>query len=83
MQLTSERDNIKSDLEQMAGYFERDIKAREVEKKSLEHQIKTLQKELDVSNSNLLEITSKMNQLHSTIRLTANEVKKQYHIKQM
>lgn len=67
----------------MGSYFERDIKAREVEKKSLEHQIKLLQNELDISNSNLLEVTSKMQQLHSTIKLTASEVKKQYSIKQM
>lgn len=61
MQLTSERDNIKSDLEQMAEHFKRDIMAREVEKQSLQHKIASSQKEIETIHLQLVQTTQKLN----------------------
>lgn len=64
MQLSAERDSIRADMEQMAAHFERDIKSREIEKRSLENRFAKVQDELNKSKNNLLETTVKLEALN-------------------
>ncbi|XP_068907121.1 sodium channel and clathrin linker 1-like isoform X2 [Tenebrio molitor] len=54
IQLKSEVDSIKSDIDNMSHYYERDINAREAEKSALKGEIKKLKMELD---ENLLKVS--------------------------
>lgn len=74
MQLAAEKDSLKSDLEQMAAHFERDVKLKECEKRTLEIRITKLQEELKKSNSNLVESVGKLGEQKVKYR----ELKKQY-----
>lgn len=51
-------------MEQMATHFERDIKSREIEKRSLENRFAKVQEELKKSKNNLLETTVKLEELN-------------------
>lgn len=74
MQLAAERDSIKSDIEQMTAHFERDVKLKVCEKRSLEIRITKLQEELGICNSELEETVRKLEEQNMKYK----ELKKQY-----
>lgn len=76
-QLITERDSIKLDLEQMGNYYEQDLKMRELEKKSLETKIKSLQNVLQKSNTSLLDLGHKVNELGQTIEIMESNIQTQ------
>ncbi|XP_060530717.1 sodium channel and clathrin linker 1-like [Cylas formicarius] len=77
IQLISERDCIKGDLEQMAGLYERTLRAKEIEIATLKNKITQLQTELDTNSSQLVNVTEKMSQLNNKIEATEKELRKQ------
>lgn len=79
--MEAENKNIKDDLEQMANMYNRDIKTRESEKIMLENKIGALQNELDISNSNLVQVASKMEEVNSKLVFIETELQKQMHLK--
>ncbi|KAI4463963.1 hypothetical protein MML48_4g00006719 [Holotrichia oblita] len=81
IQLEAENKSIKDDLEQMANMYNRDIKTRESEKVVLENKISALQNDLDVSNSSLVHVATKMEEVNSKLLLIETDLKKQLHLK--
>lgn len=80
--LIAERDNLRDDLEQMANYYQQDVKLKEVEKVTLESKIKTLQQELQKSNINLIHLINKVNKNNETIQYMRNEMQRQIDAKE-
>ncbi|GJQ77354.1 hypothetical protein Trydic_g20764 [Trypoxylus dichotomus] len=81
IQLEAENKSIKDDLEQMANMYNRDIISRETEKVVMENKIGALQKDLDISNSNLVQVASKMEEVNSKLLLIETDLQKQLHLK--
>lgn len=81
IQLEAENKSIRDDLEQMGNMYNRDIKTRESEKIVLENKITALQNDLDVSNSSLVHVASKMEEVNSKLLLIEADLKKQLHLK--
>ncbi|RZC36122.1 sodium channel and clathrin linker 1-like, partial [Asbolus verrucosus] len=76
IQLKSEAENIKQDLDHMAQYYERDIKAREVEKTALKEEIKKLKLALNESNlkaSQKVEVINNLSEKISTMETVFKE----------
>ncbi|KAJ8952045.1 hypothetical protein NQ318_010955, partial [Aromia moschata] len=67
IQLTSERDSIRNDMEQMAGHYERTLKTKEIEKLTLQNKVKQLKLDLDESNVSLFRLTEKLEGVNSQI----------------
>lgn len=79
--MEAENKSIRDDLEQMANMYNRDIKTRESEKIVLENKIAALQNDLDVSNSSLVHVATKMEEVNSKLLLIETDLKKQLHLK--
>ncbi|KYB27921.1 hypothetical protein TcasGA2_TC008020, partial [Tribolium castaneum] len=67
IQLKSEMEDVKNDLDQMSHYYERDINAREAEKTALKNEIKRLKAELEQSFLRVSESTATINDLNEKI----------------
>ncbi|XP_018565268.1 uncharacterized protein PFB0765w-like [Anoplophora glabripennis] len=73
IQLVSEKDAIKNDLEQMASHYERTLKTKEIEKITLQNKIKQLQLNLDDSNGNLVHLTEKLINVNNRLDVMEKE----------
>ncbi|XP_044254488.1 paramyosin-like [Tribolium madens] len=80
IQLKSEMEDIKSDLNQMSHYYERDINAREAEKTALKNEIKRLKTELEESFLKVSESTIAINDLNE--KMSSMEINFKEQIKE-
>lgn len=83
IQLKAEKESIKNDLQQMSGYFERDIKGREAESVILKDEIKKLKIDLLESRSRLSEnadvitkLTKKISEMDRNFKDQIDEAKR-------
>lgn len=83
LQLISEKECIKSDLEQMANCYKNDIKTRETEMQVLKHEIKALKKQLKTSQSSLIQATGKIDKMNSKVKLVYTEFREKLKAKDM
>ncbi|KAG5898615.1 hypothetical protein JTB14_020991 [Gonioctena quinquepunctata] len=60
IQLISEKETMKNDMEQMAGHYERTLKTKEIEKLTLQNKIKQLETSLDDKDLTLKRSNEKM-----------------------
>nr|XP_023016021.1 hyaluronan-mediated motility receptor-like [Leptinotarsa decemlineata] len=61
IQLASEKETIKNDMEQLAGHYERTLKTKEVEKLTLQNKIKQLESYLEEKDLTLKRSNEKLN----------------------
>lgn len=80
--LIGERDNLRDDLDQMANYYQQDVKVKETEKLALESKIKALQQEIQTSNRNLIHLINKVNENNDTIKYMRSEMQRQINAKE-
>lgn len=73
IQLSSEKELLKNDLEQMAQIYERNLKAKEVEMSTLKAKIHRLEGELSDSYTQTNKITERMSKLNEQISKTEKE----------
>lgn len=72
--MLAERDALKNDLDQMANYYQQDVKLKEIEKLTLTSKIKSLQDELQKSNLNIMHLINKLNELNSATEEMKNKM---------
>lgn len=75
LQLLTERDSIKCDMEQMASQFERDVQLKNNEKRNLEMKFTKLQEEFKKSNFDLVKTSDKLEALHKKYKDLQKEYK--------
>lgn len=75
LQMNSEKESIQMDLDQMVQTFERDRKTLENSKDNVEKKIKSLQRELKISNQYVDEYVEQIKELNAKIESMKNETK--------
>lgn len=73
IQLSSQVECIKHDMDQMAGQYERHIKGKDIEKGTFESRVRQIQQLLEESNGNLTEMSEKVVSLTREIEELKNE----------
>lgn len=82
LQISTERDNLQENIDQMAREYEFDIKNRELEKISSQRKVKQLQDELGQSNISLVQFAQNVQNINEKIYDVDKDVRVQYELKQ-
>lgn len=77
IQLASEKEIMKNDLDQMANIYDRNLKAKEIEICTLQSKISRLDMELNDSYAQVNQVTEKMSKVYEEITKTEKEFKDQ------
>ncbi|XP_050299162.1 sodium channel and clathrin linker 1-like isoform X2 [Anthonomus grandis grandis] len=75
IQLTSDKEVLKNDLQQMANIYEKDIKTKDVETSTLKTKISNLESDLNVSDRKIITLTENLLKIKEQFAKTQHEFK--------